>query len=86
MYKGTGFELHNVAWNYAPQRFPNHPETPVSIREFDARCNNCMTEFHADAASADSPGHFHPMLGWLSLTCPHCGQQAVERNPQPLDH
>jgi hypothetical protein len=86
MQHGHGFELQNVSWNYAPSRFPNSPETPVSVREFDARCNNCLHHFHADQAAADSPGHFHALLGCLTIVCPNCGQQATERNPEPFSH
>lgn len=87
MLRGVGFELLDVAWKYRPlDSSPEGEQVRVGIESLEARCNNCLHVWHADPAATDQPGHFHSLVGWISITCPHCGQCETMENPHVPDH
>ena len=84
MLKGVGFEVLDVTWSYRPATSAEGAEQiPSGVRSLDARCNNCLHRWHADPSATDEPGHFHSLVGWMTLTCPACGHQDTVEAPHP---
>lgn len=84
MLKGVGFEVLDVNWNYQPASGAEGAEPiPSGVRSIDARCNNCLHTWHADPSASDEPGHFHTLIGWMTLTCPVCAHCDTFATPQP---
>lgn len=86
MLRGVGFELRNIEWNYTPSPDAAHLRLPRSVHAIDARCNNCLREFHAEESAEEGPGRIRLRVGWLTIACPHCGQEETIVNPVPPEH